>query len=220
MKPPQTGRMPDELLGLLRERMRARSYDAGATIHAPDRPSDRLFLIDEGLVRFTMLDSEGAERELFTLGSNEIFGEIGLLSGFDPPHHATATGPATIRSIDDAGLRGLMDEVPALRDWMLARLARRLLLAYHQLNQDRYGSPETRVLRYLRWLASNGFAETNDAGGLSLAITQQALADRVGLSRSTISETIEALRDSGRIKTGYGSITLPGEAENAKQSGS
>lgn len=144
--------------------------------------------------------------DMFVLGRDESFGDISLFSGTPPPHTATVRRDCELGAIEGNRFRELIDAHTGLRAWVLHRLAQKLSSTYLLLDEVRSQRPQERVWRYLAWLASNGFGSGDD--GRVIAITQVALASRLGLSRATVCEALRALKSSGSIVTGYGKIRL------------
>lgn len=202
-------RSPAEIGALLRPHMQRRELAEGAVVHGPDNPSQRLYFIERGSVRFFTISTGGEENEIFRLDAGEYFGEIGLFAGIAATHYAVTNEASVLHSIDRTGFIALMDEHTALRDWMLTRLARRLLITHAMLDNAR-GNKSTvdRVWDYCHWLTLNGYAKRTEAGEVLLELTQSALAGRTGLSRSSVAEALRVLREQGRIRSEYRGIVL------------
>lgn len=202
-------RSPAAIAELLLPQMQRREVAAGTALHGPDNPSGSLLYIESGAVRFTSVSENGEEYEIFHLGAGEYFGEIALFAGMSPPHYAAASQETVLLSLDRGALMTLMDTHIAIRDWMLARLSRRLLFTYMMLDRARgsTGAVE-RVNEYCQWLRDNGYARQNDAGEWMLELTQASLAGRLGLSRSSVAEALRILREDGRIRSTYRGIIL------------
>jgi MFS family permease len=62
---------------------------AGDVVIRQGDPADRFYVIESGTVVVTQSDAAGATRELRRMGPDEVFGELGLLSG--APRSATVT---------------------------------------------------------------------------------------------------------------------------------
>jgi len=79
--------LPEGQLGLLTGLVTRKSYPRGATIISAGDLTDSLFVIISGRLKVLMSDDEGREVILAILGSNEFFGEMGLLD--DSPRSAS-----------------------------------------------------------------------------------------------------------------------------------
>ena len=84
-------------------------------------PADRFYVIESGTVVVTQLDAAGAPRELRRMGADEVFGELGLLSG--------ALRSATVTAATD----GLLLALDA--DAFLDLIGRRTAVGGRLLNQ-------------------------------------------------------------------------------------
>ncbi len=72
---------------------------AGQVVIREGDPADRFYLIESGAYVVRQTDPDGAERELRRLGPDEVFGELGLLTG--------APRSATIEAVTDGTLLAL-----------------------------------------------------------------------------------------------------------------
>ncbi|MEL6415366.1 MAG: Crp/Fnr family transcriptional regulator [Pseudomonadota bacterium] len=144
--------------------------------------------------------------DMFVLGPPNSFGDISLLSGMTPPHMAIVEEDAEIGLIEQKRFQELINADEVIRDWLLWRLSRRLAAAYLALDAIRSQGARERILRYLRWLAANGFGFEDN--GNVVEITQAELASRLGLSRATTSATLKALERDGRLICRYGKIEV------------
>lgn len=76
---------PGEIQGIL-PHVSTRNFAKGQVLLRQGDPGDSLFIIDEGTV--DILQADGAERRIATLGPDDVFGEMALLTG--QPRSATA----------------------------------------------------------------------------------------------------------------------------------
>lgn len=194
-----------EIAEYLRPYAKGRSYKDGACIHGPDEPSHAFFWIETGAVRFNNVSRGGDHIEMFRLGPGDSFGEIALFSESAPPHFAYAVGDSELLRVSAASIGEAIENVPIVRDWMLRRFAVRLRNAYRMLDEVKRRKSADRVLRHIYWLANNGF-QKDDGNGIE--ITQEELADRLGLSRASVTSALRKLKDAGLVTTGYRSIRL------------
>jgi CRP-like cAMP-binding protein len=86
--------MPPALMGDLLCQIQERTYQPGTTILRQGEPGDSLFIIERGEVEF--IDERGGGQKVRTLGDNEVFGEIALLTG--EPRSATAVATKETRA--------------------------------------------------------------------------------------------------------------------------
>ena len=153
------------------------------------------------MVSLVVAMKDGRAAEAATIGREGAVG--GIVSAGHKPAFARAEvvlpGPAL--SLDTARLEEAKERSPALRD-LFVRYADALLAqivqsvacnALHPLHA-----------RCCRWLLT-----TQDrAGGPDIPLTQEALAEMLGVQRTTVSTVAGALRDRGLIRYGRGQVTI------------
>ena len=105
---------PKELRAIAR-RIDHLRFDAGAVVIRQGAPGHEMFVIDEGTVEVI----RGGEL-VDTMGPGDHFGEMALLH--DAPRDATvrACTPLRVLVLSAASVRELLDEIPWLRDELLA----------------------------------------------------------------------------------------------------
>jgi CRP-like cAMP-binding protein len=82
--------LPTPRLDAAIAKVEIRPVEAGEAIVREGEPADRFYVIADGSFAVTQRDPEGpAERRLRTLGPDDVFGEIGLLTA--RPRTATVT---------------------------------------------------------------------------------------------------------------------------------
>ena len=102
-------------------RLQAVDVVGGQTVIEQGAVADRFYIIDSGMYTVSQRTGDGAPVELRTLGSGEVFGEIGLLSSVPRTATVTAAGPGRLFSLDKAGFLGLVDAGPGLTTQLLDR---------------------------------------------------------------------------------------------------
>ena len=106
-----------DLAGVVREER----HRAGAVLFREGDSGTSMYLIVEGAVRITRGDTTMAE-----LGTEEFFGEVGLLEGVERSATATTTAPSRLLRLEHDDLMELMDEFPAIAIGVAQVLSRRL----------------------------------------------------------------------------------------------
>ena len=144
---------------------------------------------------------DGDEIEVASIGREGAIGGI-VSAGFKPAYgRAVVRIPGAALSIPTARLEEAKVRSPALHD-LFSRYADVLLAqmmqssacnALHSIDQ-----------RLCRWLLS-----THDrANQATIRLTQETLADMLGVQRTTVTAVAKALQDEGLIRTGRGKIEI------------
>jgi CRP/FNR family cyclic AMP-dependent transcriptional regulator len=93
----------------------------GRVLVREGRPGSECFVIDEGTVSVT----RGGD-EVAMLGPGDVLGELAILSGGTRDATGTAATPVSVYVLHQAALRGVLSEVPSVRNHLFQVLAKRL----------------------------------------------------------------------------------------------
>lgn len=178
-------------------------YPNGATVQQRGDRKPGLSVIAQGAVRMSATDSEGERSTYIVMHSGDCFGEMTLFLDIPRTLDAVAMGETAIREVSRERFTRLLDDHPALRDHLLASLARQLSLALERLDDQRRLPA---VVRLAKTLA--GMAEPDGAGHIVHG-SQSALAEAIASSRVTAGKALSELAEAGLVETGYGAVIIP-----------
>ena len=94
---------------------------AGDIVIRQGDPADRFYVIESGTVVVTQADAAGAARELRRMGPDEVFGELGLLSGAPRSATVTAATDGLLLALDAEAFLDLVGRRPAVRGRLMNR---------------------------------------------------------------------------------------------------
>ncbi|NBQ54735.1 MAG: Crp/Fnr family transcriptional regulator [Proteobacteria bacterium] len=196
--------LPEGQLGLLTGLVTRKSHPRGTTIIAAGDLTDSLFVIISGRLKVMMSDDEGREVILAILGSNEFFGEMGLLD--DSPRSASvvALEACELLTLSKRDFKKCLSENFELSMAVMRGLVRRLREADKKIGSlalmDVYG----RVARLLLEMA-----ETIDGQKVVIKkLAKQDIAKMIGASREMVSRVMKDLQAGGYIEVRGTSIFL------------
>ena len=173
--------------------------DGAQLIHRGDRAKG-FWLIESGHVMACRFGREG-ERILYgVLGRGDVIGELACFGGVTQQVNAIAEGNVEAVWLDIAQMDHLLASEPQLARWLLNSFANKLRAALNRIEEDQSLPADARIARVLADLAASDGAE--------LDVTQQELADHVGVSRVTIGQVLSQFAAEGLITRGYGRITV------------
>jgi CRP/FNR family transcriptional regulator, cyclic AMP receptor protein len=158
---------------------------------------DRIFYIQKGGVKLSVLNHLGREAVIAVLAMGEFFGE-GCLLGL-PLRVATATAMThcTVLAIEkDEMLRELHAE-QNLADRFLSYLLTRSIRLEEDLVDQLFNSSERRLARTLLLLARYG--EEGQPQKLIAKVSQQMLAEMIGTTRSRVNFFMNKFKKMGFI---------------------
>ncbi len=167
------------------------AFPAGAMILTATQPGEVAYIILDGTLKVSTLESNGRELILALLGPGEIVGELALADRSGRSADVTALERSTLVWIDRGSFAQLRRDIPAITENLLRLLARRLRLANAQLQAMATLDVHGRVARQLLALA-DALGEELPEGGvrIPLRITQSDLAALVGATRVRVNEVL------------------------------
>jgi CRP-like cAMP-binding protein len=178
---------------------RPREFRSGEVVFHQGDPCDSLYLLRCGRVAVRVVTPDGDELTVGLLVAPEEFGELGLLR--DDHHHTASTvalEDVLVLTVAAARFHELREAHPALNDWLLQALARRLERSTTLLAEALYVDAEHRVIRRLADCCS---AFGVQSGG-ALPLVQEDLAAMAGVSRPTANRALRRLEEDGVVVLG------------------
>ncbi len=186
-----------------------RSYDTGAVVFLRGDAGDALYGVVTGKVRISVSAAGGKEVFLNIMEPGDSFGEIALLDGERRTATATALSPTELVVIQRAPFLALMREESTLALHLIHLLCERARWAHQQLEDSALLDAPARLAKRVLTLAS--VHGKPSAEGKRLTISQEELAQFLGLSRQIVNQHLQTWRANGWISLGRGSITVVNE---------
>lgn len=204
---PLLSALPADERDTLLEKTRRRTYAKGQELVHEGDDADSLHLVESGRLA-VRVDTAAGDTAIFTvLGPGHWFGELSLLGSSAPVRTATvvALEPATTRSLTAAAFADLRRRHPAIGELLLTLLSRRIEELSDRLVEMMYDSLDRRVHRRLLDLAG---VYADQAGPVTIPLTQEQLAGLVGGTRPSVNEVLQKLAAKGVLELGRGRITV------------
>lgn len=189
--------------------MRTRRFRRGEVIFHLGDPGDALFVVTAGAVKISLPSETGDEAILATLRPGDFFGELALLDGAPRSATAAALEPTETLVLPRDRFRDLIATEPAIRDALLAALAkelRRLTLHVEELHfLDIAGRLAARLARLSE---EQGSTQADGSIRLDAPITQSDLAAMVGCTRQSVNKLLGLFVDDGLVRLERDAIVI------------
>jgi CRP-like cAMP-binding protein len=164
-------------------------------------PLTHIYLPESGIVSMTVRLSEGQSVEVALVGHDSVFGASAAFDGAFSLTDAVVLLPGTASILDAADFRAAADRSVALRA-LLARHEQGLVAQAQQSAAcNASHSVEARLSRWLLWARDLTDNE-------SLPLTQECLAQMIGVQRNAVSIVANALQKAGIISYSRGQIEI------------
>jgi CRP/FNR family transcriptional regulator, cyclic AMP receptor protein len=172
-------------------------YRKGRVIFTQGEEADRIFYVQSGKVKVTVVSEQGKEAVVGILENEQFFGE-GCLNG-----HAVRIGTARameeciITSITRKAMLATLRKEPRFSELFVTYLVTRSNRIEEDLIDQLFNSSEKRLARLLLLLAN--FGKSGKPTPIDASINQATLAEMIGTTRSRVSYFLNKFRKLGLI---------------------
>ncbi|HYC00224.1 MAG TPA: Crp/Fnr family transcriptional regulator [Candidatus Limnocylindrales bacterium] len=193
--------LSEELVAKLAARARLAQWARNQVIVRKGDPGDAMMIVVTGRVKITSVADSGRERILNIIEPGESFGEMALLDGEPRCADAVALEPTTALVLGRPTFEELLRSEPAFAQQIIADLCRRLRKTTTLLEDSLFLDPTTRVARRLRaMIHETGRPPRNGTHWTLQGLSQQDLADAVGLTRESVNKVLSTWRSEGIVE--------------------
>jgi CRP/FNR family cyclic AMP-dependent transcriptional regulator len=167
------------------------TFPSSARILTASQPGEIAYVVLDGTLKVSVLQSNGRELTLALLGPGEIVGELAVTDRSGRSADVVALEPANLVWIDRGTFEQLRRDIPLITENLLRLMARRLRLANAQLQAMATLDVHGRVARQLLALADSlGEEQPDGSVRIPLRVTQSDLAALVGATRVRVNEVL------------------------------
>ena len=185
---------------------RRRVYEEGRVIFMRGDPGDSLCGVVSGRVRISTSRPGGKEVFLNIIGPGDSFGEIALLDGMPRTASATAMMRTELSIIQREQFVALLGTEPQLAAHLIKLLCARVRWTAQQTEDSALLNVPARIAKRLLSLAELHGRAT--ATGTKLAISQEELAQFLGVSRQVVNQHLQTWKSDSWIQLGRGNVTV------------
>jgi CRP-like cAMP-binding protein len=171
----------------------------GGVFFSQGTESNRVFYLTAGRAKLTVVSKGGKEATITMLVAGDFIGEEALAgAGGLRMATASAISACTATRIGREEMIRVLHEEPGFTDLFLHFLLARGMRTQADLVDQLFNSSEKRLARTLLLMAE--FGQSGDPETLIPAITQEALAEMIGTTRSRVSFFMNRFRKLGFIE--------------------
>ncbi len=178
-----------------------RTFKRGEILADAESLQREMFVLMKGRAHLVCTNNEGRRLVIATLETGAVFGEGALTNPGEANAFAEAAEDVTIWSIPAAEARDMTIQYPILGWGMLQTYGRRLLQVENSLEDVAYKKLPERLAALLVSLGE-------PSNGLIQGVSHQALADRLGTYRETVSAILRDFKRQDLVTLGYRRIEL------------
>lgn len=165
--------------------------EPGRVFYNPDDLGEVIFILKRGKVDLYRVTSDGRKLVTATLSAHTIFGEMGLIGQRMYGCFAQASEDCLLCVLSRSDLQSLIRRNPEVGLLLLAEVERRF--------QEREAELEALAFRGLPARLAGLLLREADPSGMVIGLSHQALAERLGTYRETVSQLLGRFRDEGLV---------------------
>jgi CRP-like cAMP-binding protein len=177
--------------------LRLERYRRGAFLFQAGDRADRLYILNKGTVKISIVSRDGDERILDIFRPGDVFGDLFLMTSARRIYSAEALTDATAYTMTEEVFHEVMSTRPHLRREFIRHLLRQQRRAILRLQALLHVKAGPRLLAMLLDLCDRLGQRTAAGWRLPRELTQADLANMTGLNRSTVSTLINRYRRRG-----------------------
>lgn len=186
--------------------LRERRFRKGELIFQKDDEGGCMYFILSGSVRIFISSGDGGrEATICVYGAQTAFGEFSVLDDHPRSASASALTDVTTLVLYKEDFLPLMRANFDLTYRIIAMLTERIRYTTHYTEQLAFLSATGRVAALLSRMARSA---EGDEGDVTLAITQQSLADFTSVSRELVNKILREFAEAGLISTSRGTVIV------------
>ena len=185
-----------------------KKFDVGRRLFLDGDASTHSVIILSGLIKLTRTSKEGREIMIELRGPGHLLGELAAIDTI--PRSAAATVVEEVEAIvfSAADFRQLLSERSSLSFAVLTIVTEKLRQATDRRLEAGVGDAQARLCGRLCELAAASEADEDGVIEVKSPLTQQELADWIGVSRDAIVLALRRIREQRWIETGRRTIRI------------
>jgi CRP/FNR family transcriptional regulator, cyclic AMP receptor protein len=180
----------------------------GGLVVDSSRSCHALTLVVEGTVQACVTATAGRRITFKVGGPGGVYGVIPMLDGREMPSDLIAVASVVALAIPYSAVRAELIRTPALWESLASEMGVRARGYTDQMRRFLFDGPRVRMAALLASFA-HGSAQSKDGSvALPLQLSQERLAEMLGISRQWATGLVREMCDSGLIGWRYGRVTV------------
>jgi CRP-like cAMP-binding protein len=179
-----------------------RQIAKGELLFYQDDLADAVYVVLSGCISIFLGMPDGRELVINVMHPGDVFGEIALFTDQSRSTGAMGREDAEVVAIPKQSFMDIVEGESDLLRRVLEMTAQRLRLSSERESALAFLDASARIARVLLTLEEQGQTKNH------IEITQEDLAQHVGLTRQTVATTLGRWRRDGWVETSRGEITI------------
>jgi CRP-like cAMP-binding protein len=193
--------LPDAEYQRLAPHLKPVVLNRGEVLHEADTPAQYVYFLDDGVASLSVSSEDGKELMLSIVGDEGIIGERAIFREGVFIIRCEMLTDGTGHRMSPKTFEDEFNRGETLHQLVLNGMEARITETAQTALCNQMHSIEQRLARWLLTLADRLHSD-------ELLITQDRMADMVGVRRAGITDAMGALREAGLIESGRGTVTI------------
>ncbi len=190
------------VLSSLADRSTIKEIDKGKLLFYQDDLADAVYVVHSGCLSIFLGMADGRELVINVMHPGDVFGEIALFTDQSRSAGAIGREDAQVVAIPKQAFMDIVEGESDLLRRVLEMTAQRLRMSSERESALAFLDASARIARVLLSLEEQG----QELG--TIEMTQEDLAQHVGLTRQTVASTLSRWRRDGWVDTSRGAIKI------------
>jgi CRP-like cAMP-binding protein len=186
-----------------------RRVPKGQVLFSQDDAADSLYLVHTGCILISLATADGRELVINEMRPGDFFGEVALLQGHTRSANAVAREASEVLCLPGDLFLAQLENEPRVARQLLQTLADRLRVSGERESALAFLAAPARLARLLLQRSAIGVSANAEP---LVTISQEEIAQHLGLTRQTVAKILGGWRRAGWIITGRGRIMLVDQA--------
>ena len=178
-----------------------RKYLKGDAIMHKEDDGQSLFIVEKGSVRVYLPSLQGADLTLALLGPGDFVGDLSLLDGQPRSASADAMEDTSVLSLERSDFIELVRSSPDAAMAVMTVVAKRLRNTDEMASDLAFLDVAGRLAKKLLEMASTHGVDRDGGTLLDVSITQEQLANMIGVTRESVNRNLGRFRKDGLISS-------------------
>ena len=183
-------------------RVSERRYERGEAIFMAGDPTDRLYLLQEGMVRLYKPYGHYGEATVELLNDRGGFGEFDLSGRAGQRCSAQTLTDCRVAALRKADLRQVMVRQPELALGLFSLVSQKLRHSEQAMDVLMHREVSSRLSTLLPRLAQRFSSDAEDEAGAVIPLSHSEIADMIASTREAVSKALKNLEDEELIELG------------------
>lgn len=199
---------PESTLRRLAHSAQVSVHRRGGLVVDSGRTSEALTIVVQGVVQACVTAKAGRRITFKVGGPGGVYGLLPMFDGRKIPSDLVAHERVVALAIPYATLRAELVRAPALWELLASEMAARARGYTDQMRRFLFDGPRVRMAALLASLAHGGAQDGDGAVELPMQLSQERLAEMLGISRQWATGLVREMSDASIITWRYGRVTI------------